>query len=125
MDYRSWEKELFAKYPIFFGERNNEKSQMRYGILCESGWKDLIEKVASAVEKKNNDEKTKIFIKAKRIMELDGLLKIDINVLDNDVLAFIYNIEKESEGVCEICSAPGLTVNVDGMSKVRCKKCWK
>ena len=119
---------LYKKYPQLFVQKDWDKTKTRmcWGISCDDGWYDLINKTCQDLNQyiklnKNNSIQLPQFYQIKQKF---GRLRIYIDNANNEIRSMMRNIENFSSIVCEKC---GSTKSVEQHGSIwiksLCKKC--
>jgi len=119
------ERELYAKYPRIFKQKNLSvtKSCMGWGITCGDGWYHLVDRICQKIEELYSQlpdkYKDEYFLTASQVKQKFGGLRFYIDSdchqlpkppqLDT-LYRFIDEIDEESMQTCEECGAPGKRV---------------
>ena len=102
---------LLKKYPKFFAQKELPPAMtcLCWGFECKDGWYDLIEEVAKAAEKYNNDNPgiPENDIQAAQIKEKYGCLRIYVNHAPDYIYDLLDKVERKSAKICEDCGQLG------------------
>jgi hypothetical protein len=116
------EKELYAKYPRIFKQKDLSArvSCMGWGITCGDGWYQLIDRICQKMEEVYSqmpiEYKTEYFLTAAQVKQKFGGLRFYIDAAHpslpklprlKELYDLINQIEGESLETCEDCGAPG------------------
>lgn len=132
---------LFEKYPRFFRKpsvlenRNPNQSCSGpidyWGIQCEAGWFDLIDRVAAEFEKHIEWQiqqciSQMYWPRAVQVKEKLGTLRIYVRAIERGVPVFLREVIEsavsESALTCEICGNPGV-LNTSKWIRTTCSIC--
>jgi hypothetical protein len=117
--YRNWEMEMAARYPLALSEMLTPstpldtfgtKAVARWGIEIHAGWRGLmerlLERLEAAIEAQPADHRDRFRIT--QIKEKMGRLTVYLATEGTgEMTAAIHDAFEESATVCEVCSAPG------------------
>lgn len=112
------QKQLFEKYPNLFADKDKPMTQtaMVWGIDCDDGWYDLINRLCAVITKLNPE------IKASQVKEKYGTLRFYTVTSDDTVDDAIFLAERASESLCETCGRAGENKRIRGWWKTSCKE---
>jgi len=119
------EKYLFEKYPTIFpkGRKvDKRESLMYYGFECKDGWKELIIDTCNKILKTENGNK----VWAVQIKEKFGRLRIYLEGrVTKKISNILFDAEKKSSKICEICGKPGILKTHFMRYQTLCDSCYK
>jgi hypothetical protein len=118
--YRNWEIEMAARYPLALSEMLTPstpldtlgtKALARWGIEIQAGWRGLMERLLkrleAAIMAEPVDQRNRFRII--QIKEKFGRLTVYLATAGTaEMEAAIHAAFEESATVCEVCAAPGL-----------------
>lgn len=119
-------KELFCDY---FNKDIGVKAPIKYGICCEIGWYDLIDKLCEDIMSICIQDNLSVPI-VRQVKEKFGMLCFYIDVPDYDYLLYrkvidrIVKAQRDSYDICEICGSSEDIGITKGWIQVVCKKCY-
>ena|SRR5229473_402860 len=107
---RELQQQLYDKYPSIFIFINEDmrKTAMCWGIECDDGWYDILDKLCE------NIVKSGFHIKATQVKEKFGTLRFYTNYSSDTIDNLIENAEKLSEQICEVTGKPGELMSTSG-----------
>lgn len=114
-------KRLAHDFPELFENLNNEYSNLRYGVECDSGWFKLIYNLSGKIYE--HMKKTRIKTRVEQIKEKFGGLRYYVSNGDKVIYNMISKAEKLSYQTCEICGKKG-KLNQNGWYKTVCEEHW-
>jgi hypothetical protein len=106
------ENKIFKKYPkLFPGGRNvdKKKSLMYWGICCNDGWYDLIDKLCADLRQMIDKESLE-GIQVEQVKEKFGGLRFYINCGTTQIFSLIHKAEAKSFKItlCKPCEKKAL-----------------
>ncbi len=114
------QQQLYTKYPTIFQDRTKSinQSNMAFGLECGDGWYDLIDKLCSDLMASKNEN-----VIATQVKEKYGRLCFYVQTARDENYKLIYQAEKNSETICEMCGKPGKNeVSKTTWYRTRCKE---
>jgi hypothetical protein len=117
--YRNWEIEMAARYPLALSEMRAPSAPLdtfetralaRWGLEVHAGWRGLterlLEKLQRAITAQPTDERDRFRIV--QLKEKFGSLTVYLATKGTpEMEAAIHDAREESATICDVCSAPG------------------
>lgn len=120
---------LFAKYPLVLRTKGNWPLA-RYGIEVGDGWLGIIEPVLAQLEAYAQARlaagiSRRSLPAIRQIKEKMGTLRLAVSMGESvpEIDASLDAAEQASYRVCELCGAPGVGRNTEGLLRVTCDAC--
>jgi hypothetical protein len=132
--YRSWDVEMAARYPLALSEMLHPSAALdtfetkplaRWGIEVHAGWRALVERLLGrleasiAAEPPSNRERFRI----RQIKEKFGRLTVHLaGEATTDMRAALLEAEEESVMTCEVCGSKGRLAERNAWWATRCAR---
>jgi hypothetical protein len=115
-------KKIFKDFSYMF-QNDHEKNTPfgMFGIECGNGWNDLIYDLCKEIEKTD----ALMSCRFTQIKEKWGLLRVYINYGDDKIYDLIYEYEKKSSKICELCGEKAKTRSIHRWLTTLCDKHYK
>jgi len=112
---------LFERYPSIFSERTlpNTQTAMSQGIATGNGWFHLIDGLCSRLQWET-DHSGAPQVVASQVKEKLGTLRFYRRGASERQIGMIELATELSSRVCDVCGAPGATINVGRIRATRC-----
>ncbi|MXQ10453.1 hypothetical protein [Microvirga makkahensis] len=108
-----WTAEINDRFGWMFGRGG-------FHAECQGGWRHILHGLFAKIDRHVQGEEREDF-QITQVKEKYGTLRVHVCGGDDEVYAWIDDAEMESGMTCEICAAPGTTVN-DGWMMTRCRR---
>ena len=130
---RMKERELIAKYPKIFRQRDLQPSEtaMCWGLECSEFWFPIIDRLCAKIQAYVDDKYSKLLhdavqIEATQVKEKFGSLRFYYEPYDQQVEEFILEAEIETEKTCCRCGTmENVKMTKSGWVQPLCPKCTK
>ncbi len=111
---------LYKKFPQLYAH------ERFWGFECGDGWFPLIEglstKICGVILQYPREERKYYYVE--QVKEKFGTLRFYMSTTTSDLDDLIYDAERASSLICEVCSAPG-TVRSGTWLSCLCEECYK
>jgi hypothetical protein len=108
-----WTKEIDERFGWMFGRGG-------FYAECQGGWRHILYGLFDKIDKHVQGDDREYF-QITQVKEKYSTLRVHCFGGDDTVYAWIDEAEEASGWTCEICAAPGTTVN-DGWVMTRCRR---
>lgn len=115
---RTLNDELYTRYPVIFAEHTLPSSAMSRGIECGDGWHTLIDTLCATLQDETDSDEAPQLI-ATQVKAKYGGLRFYVGAASQRQRAMISLAESLSRRTCEICGAPGKSIQGDWI-RTRC-----
>jgi len=121
---KSLQYKLFEKYPDIFKQRSfsNIDSGMAFGICCQDGWYNLIDKLCKNIAYYLKLHANVPKVQATRVKQKFGGFRFYYVGGDEYIDGMVCLAESMSYSICEVCGSPGEQDKDNLWSRVLCMK---